>query len=130
MAAPTVSVRVQGVPEVVARLQKAKPRSGWLSKAMERSALLIQAKAATETIIRGRGNAPPLPDKLSARTLRLTSSIAVDRRGLPQEVSVGTAVVYGAVHEVRGRPWLGPAVDLASPSFERIFTRAWSEAIG
>lgn len=103
MADP-VSVRVVGVQEIVDRLGGLKPgkHKRWLRKAMTDAALAIQAEAAENQIVRGRGEAAPLADKLSRRTGRLGGSIAVDRGGLPFSVSTGTDVVYGLLHELGG----------------------------
>jgi len=108
-------------------------------RALLKSALKVQQIATREKIRAGgvvgtgksRMNLPPLPDRLTSRTGTLRRSIAVDRSQLPFEVSIGSDLVYAAVHEVGGlvtrrsgtahypqRPFLKPALDDANAYFD------------
>ena len=92
-------------------------------KALTKAGLLVQKIVTEEMIVRGRGkNAPPLPDRLTSRTSTLTRSVALILSRF--KVSIGTDLLYGAVHELhksRPRPFLKPGLEKAQPQFQRIF---------
>lgn len=87
----------------------------------------------------GRGrleDAAPHPTRVTSRSGELRRSLSVgrgvDRSGLPRKLSVGSDLVYSAVHElglrVRGRKYprrafLAPALEATSRDFQTIFTR-------
>lgn len=113
-------------------------------RALLRSAFKVQEISTRQKIRAGgvvgtgksRMNLPPLPDRLTSRTGTLRRSIAVDRSALPFEVSIGSDLVYAAVHETGGlvhrrsgtarypaRPFLGPALEDASAYFDDYLER-------
>lgn len=138
-----------GVSRQVARfLRSLEPqtRDSVVREAMERVARAAEERAKTVEIVRGRGNAPPLPDRLSWRTGHLTRSISTDLSLAPRAWIVGTAVKYGPVHELGllvqrpggtvkypERPFLSPAAEWviearAGEFFRRALERARDRA--
>jgi len=95
-----MTVTVDGIEEMTRKLGKISPsaNSAWMSRALVKSALLVQKIAAEDKIKRG-GKGPPLARILTSRTGTLRRSIGVNRASLPFAVEVGTGLIYGAVHE-------------------------------
>ena len=131
--AVSLSIRVDGIPEVEAMLDRINPKknSAWVGRALLKCALGVQKTAAEKKIRRG-GKGPPVPRILTSRTGTLRRSIRVNRSLLPWAVEVGTDLVYGAVHEKGSkhhppRPFLAPALEDESSDFDRIFSREWAK---
>jgi phage gpG-like protein len=114
--AVSLSIRVEGIPELKAQLDRVNPKknTAWMRDSLGDCGLLTQKIAAEEKIIRGgsfRGKSGPRggkgklqnagvhPKKLTSRTGTLRRSIRVNRSPLPWAVEVGTDLTYGAVHE-------------------------------
>lgn len=107
--AVVLSATLEGQKEIARLMSKVDPKrdgARWQRAALLRAALLVQKIAAKEKIRRGgatkTGQRRALPNVLTSRTGTLRRSIAVDRAPLPGAVDVGTALGYGAVHEIGG----------------------------
>ncbi len=127
-----------------------------LSSALTEIALKVAKNAAEEQIIRGgrtlearrggrRGSkmfdSPVDPKRITSRSGRLRASIAgqgfrrgIDDRKLPNEISVGSDVVYAPVHEfgnrfTRARPFLGPALEAIVPQMDDILAKHWERVL-
>lgn len=78
-------------------------------------ALAIQTEVVSsgKHIVHGRGDAPPLRDKLTSRHggSGLVGSITPDYTQLPRSVSVGSDLPYAGVHEDSKRSYLLPSYD-------------------
>lgn len=117
-------------------LQRLEPgqRQSVADRVLEKVARAAEERAKTVEIVRGRGDAPPLPDRLSWRTGHLTRSISTDSIPAQGVWIVGSTVNYAPVHELglsvqtRGgtirypeRPFLTPAaewvIDQRAPDF-------------
>ena len=143
----SLRVNVKGTADVVRMLNRISPRKNgrWVTDALKKSALRVQALATTKHIIRGgrfRGTSGALgdadvdPHRITSRSGRLRGSIAVDHAQTPRSVDIGSEVVYAAVHElgspkrgIRARPFLQPALEEASSDFEGIFIKEWKRAV-
>ena len=126
-------VSVQGTEAVVAMLRRLAPAKNQeiARRALKILAFEVQRVATREEILPG-GKGPPDPHRLTSRTGTLRRSIAVDQSSLPFSVSVGTDLVYGAVHELGippfpPRPFLQPAIDKVSPTIAEVFRREWEK---
>ncbi len=134
-----VAVLVSGLDAFLATLVKLDPSESGVQRrigiGLRQAGELVQSIAAEKKIVRGRGKrAKPLPDRLSGRTGALAGSIAVDTTRLPKEVRIGTALVYGPVHELGlaafpKRPFLAPAVVDAGKRFEFLLEREWTKGV-
>lgn len=113
-------------------------RDAVVDQVLEEIALAAEERAKTVEIVRGRGDAPPLPDRLTWRTGHLTRSIGTDSIPSQRVWIVGSTVNYAPVHELGltvgnahypQRPFLQPAADWVlenrAPGF---FERALTEA--
>jgi hypothetical protein len=144
--AVALSIRVDGIPEVQAMLDRISPRknSAWVGRALDQCADLTRKIAAEEKIIQGsrwrgpagpRGgkgkliSAAPHPTKLTSRHggAGIVGSIRVNRISAFVR-DVGSDKLYAPVHEYGGRfhpprPFLSPALDDASEKFSDIFVR-------
>jgi phage gpG-like protein len=85
-----------------------------------KSAFAIQRRVTKKEIKRGRTGAP-LPNRLTFRSGTLTRSIAVAHDG--EAVEVGTALIYGAVHE-NGGTFAIPAHTRRTKSGKRTLVKA------
>lgn len=117
-------------------------RDAIVDEVLEKVALAAEERAKTVEIVRGRGDAPPLPDRLTWRTGHLTRSIGTDSVPSQRVWIVGSTVNYAPVHELGltvgnahypARPFLQPAADWvidnrAGDFFEQALTRARAEA--
>jgi hypothetical protein len=122
-----LSVKVEGVKELQARLDRIDPKknSAWVARALMKCALRVQEVAAKEKILPG-GKGPPVKGILTSRTGTLRRSIGVNRSPLPWAVEVGTDLIYGAVHETSKkfpRPFLKPSLDDVADEMDDIFAR-------
>ena len=97
--------------------------------------LRIQQNAAEVQIIRNP-NGPVHPTRLTNRRggRGLVGSIAVDRRGLPREISVGSHFSYAPTHELGlggypVRAYLRPALEQEQTKFEATLARIWESRI-
>lgn len=95
-------------------------RESAVDEVLESVALATEERAKTVEIVRGRGTAPPLPDRLSWRTGHLTRSIGTEVVPSQRVAIVGSTVNYAPVHELGlqvgnahypRRPFLQPAAD-------------------
>lgn len=134
-----LAVKVEGVEELQRRLNRVKPETNpqWVSRALVKCALLIQAEIQENQLIRGSDDplARAHPKRLTSRTGRLRDSIAVDRSGLPDSILIGSNVVYGAIHEFGGaagrnlaatlpaRPYMQPGLEAVANQLDGIFQR-------
>jgi hypothetical protein len=75
-------------------------RDAVADEVLEKVARAAEERAKTVEIVRGRGNAPPLPDRLSWRTGHLTRSISTDSIPSARTWIVGSTVNYAPVHEL------------------------------
>lgn len=75
-------------------------RNAVADEVLEKVARATETRAKTVEIVRGRGNAPPLPDRLSWRTGHLTRSISTDSAPSLRTWIVGSTVNYAPVHEL------------------------------
>ncbi len=96
---------------------------------LDKLALQVQTRATKVEIIRG-GTGPPHPTRLTSRTGAGRRSISVDRRGLPNSISIGSNLVYMAVHEFGGkhhkvRAWLAPAVAHSLKGAAALAAKIW-----
>lgn len=98
----------------------ASERDSVAARVLEQVARATETRAKTVEIVRGRGNAPPLPDRLSWRTGHLTRSISTDSAPSLRTWIVGSTVNYAPVHELGlqvgaarfpKRPFLTPAAE-------------------
>lgn len=129
------------IAEFLRRLEPGE-RDAVADRVLESVTRAAEERAKTVEIVRGRGNAPPLPDRLSWRTGHLTRSIGTDSIPSARTWILGSTVNYAPVHELgltvqgRGgavrypaRPFLLPAAEWAieqrAPElFERELARA------
>lgn len=134
-----VSVKIEGTEQFRQVLERALPDANprIFSGAFVEMMLKILKNAAGKQIVQGRGEAPPLPRRLSGRTNMLVRSLGpafgLDRSGLPFSISGGTDLVYGRIHELGlgrfpKRPFLEPAVEEEIQNLEDILTRHWERA--
>lgn len=103
-----VEITTEGLDDalrVLDRLNlKANPGKRAAAKILISIANEIASNAQSKQILRGGGKGAPHPTKVTSRTGTLRRSIAVDRGELGSLiVSIGTDLVYGAVHEEGGR---------------------------
>lgn len=117
-------------------------RDSVVDEVLESVALATEERAKTVEIVRGRGDAPPLPDRLTWRTGHLTRSIGTDLNRSQRVAIVGSTVNYAPVHELGlqvghahypRRPFLQPAADWvidnrAPDFFRRALDRARAQA--
>lgn len=75
-------------------------RDSVAAEVLEKVARAAEERAKTVEIVRGRGDAPPLPDKLSWRTGHLTRSISTDSIPSQRVWIVGSTVNYAPIHEL------------------------------
>lgn len=129
------------IAEYLRRLQPA-VRDSVVDEVLEKVALATEERAKTVEIVRGRGDAPPLPDRLTWRTGHLTRSIGTDAVPSERVWIVGSTVNYAPVHELGltvgrahypARPFLQPAADWvidnrAGDFFAQALERARAEA--
>jgi len=117
-----VRINIATSNQVAEYLRRLAPnvRGSVVDEVLEKIALATEERAKTVEIVRGRGDAPPLPDRLSWRSGHLTRSIGTD--SIPSEHAwvVGSTVNYAPVHELGltvgrahypQRPFLQPAAD-------------------
>jgi phage gpG-like protein len=118
----SLSIRVAGIESFEATLRRVAPPTKPLARFLRKAGLLVQRIATTEMILRG-GKGPPHPTMLTSRTGALRRSIGVDETEIPFRVTVGSNLVYAAVHELGvdpfpPRPYLAPALEKAAEKFE------------
>lgn len=96
-------VSVTGIQEVSDLLKRIDPKTApaIIRDSLRKSALRVQAVAASESLIRG-GKQAPHPTRLTSRTGTGRRSIGTDFGELPIRVSVGSALQYMALHERGG----------------------------
>lgn len=136
MAVQGARVNVTGSKKLKRLLRDLDPRvrDGVTDEVMRDLGKLVKANAQETQIVRGRGDAPPLPRQLSYRTGHLTRSIGTDFSEAPRRYIVGTPVAYGTVHELGlppypKRPFLEPAVEyVIEQKAERLFRLAMQRA--
>ena len=132
---------IQNTAEVRRFLERINPGENKriVRNALVRSALEVQKNAVDLQIAaggRGKGKAlSVLPHKLTSRTGTLRRSIGLDKSDLPFAIEVGTALVYGGVHEHGSRthpkrPFMAPALAAISPRFGQIVVAEWTKAAG
>lgn len=126
----SMQVKVTGIDKLNKKLRKINPEKNLkiLTRALDKAGLLVQDIAARKKIISGRGNAPPLSDRLTNRHggEGLVGSIRVNRSPFPHAIEIGTDLGYGAVHELGlgafpPRPFLSPALKDAESRVRRFF---------
>lgn len=137
-----VRVNLAATRAAQAMLAKLAPnvRDSVVDEVLENVALATEERAKTVEIVRGRGDAPPLPDRLTWRTGHLTRSIATDIVPSQRVAIVGSTVNYAPVHELGlqvgnahypRRPFLQPAADFVlSTRIRGFFQRAIDRARG
>jgi hypothetical protein len=141
--AVAIRVSITGLGETLKRLGKLNPEQNTriISNGLEEIALRIQADAAKNQIVHGRGRGkhalPPLPDKLSSRNggAGIVGSIRVNRGPGPKRAEVGSDKVYSAVHEFGINPfpqraYLAPALEVVRPRIEEIIVKHWRKEAG
>lgn len=122
-------VRFRPNPRLQQFLRRLDPqtRDSVVSRSLREIAIEAESEAKLGQIVRGRGNAPPLPKRLSSRSGRLIDSIGSDFSGLPKRALIGSRVIYARVHELGlgpypKRPFLAPAArKVISKLASRIF---------
>lgn len=134
-----VRINVAESREIARFLRRLDPttRDSVAAEVLEKVARAAEERAKTVEIVRGRGDAPPLPDKLSWRTGHLTRSISTDSIPSQRVWIVGSTVNYAPIHELGlpvrtasggtarypQRPFLTPAaefvIDQRAPDFFR-----------
>lgn len=167
----TFSVHVAGIDRLLAALARISPAENrqMMGGFLVGAATLIRNRAVQDTIIRG-GKGPPDPVRITSRTGTGRRSISVDTEASPASVSVGSHLVYMALHEAGGsvsvprstvashtrtiafgrrrkpftvptysraahtatypaRPWLVPAIELATKDIEALLERTIDVAV-
>lgn len=134
-----------------------KKNPAWVGRAVRKSAELTQKITAEEMFILGsrfRGPKGPRggkgkmrsagthPTKLTSRRggAGIVGSIRTNLAPLPRAAEVGSDKVYAPVHELGltvsrktgtakypPRPFLGPGLEKAAKSFDRIFAKEWAK---
>lgn len=103
MSPVQVKVTLRGSQQLDAALRRISPANApqILSRSLRKIGLQIAKVAKDETIIRG-GRQRPHPTKLTSRSGTGRRSIRTDLTRLPRAVSIGSDLVYMAVHETGG----------------------------
>ncbi len=134
-----VSVRVDFEGESFARaLARTNPKKNpkFITRALTKAAFLVQKLAAEEKIKRSGPPGIVDPVQVTSRLGGLRRSIAVDKSGTPEFITVGSNLIYSGVHELgsrdgntRARPYLQPALDDVALRMASIFTREWEREV-
>jgi len=131
-----LTVSIVGTKELQRRLRKMNPEVN--QSIMRKSFLDIAADLIDDIsnvqIVGGRGDAPPLPNRLTNRHggRGLVGSIALNMHPFPRYAEVGTHLNYGATHEkgLRGYPvraFLKPARDKIAPRIPAMVVANWKK---
>jgi hypothetical protein len=135
----TLRASIVGTKELQRRLKKMDPGANQaiLRRSLEEAAGRMQSDIAKVQIVGGRGDSPPLLDRLSNRHggRGLAGSIGINTSPLPFAIEVGTHLAYGPVHEEgRGpypvRAFLQPALDKIAPKLGAIVVKHWKKEAG
>ena len=127
-----LTVKVEGLRKLDRALRRTNPKTAphIIRRSVSQACYAVQRRATQVEIIRG-GKQPPHPSRVTSRTGTLRRSIAVDLSDLRSGIGhVGTALGYGAIHELGlgrypVRAYLKPAAEYIAPQFHETVYREW-----